>query len=69
MKINTIKPKVLLDFFEKSFVFNFGEVPSTVVVSELIERFALSASGNSKSTDPQVNHVVHELIDSLTRSK
>lgn len=69
MKINTFKPKVLLDFFEKSFVFNFENVPVNIVVSELIEKFALTAGVNTRSADPQMGQVVHELIDSLTKAK
>lgn len=69
MKINTFKPKVLLEFFEKSFVFDFEDSPANIVVSELIERFALTAGVNGRSSDPQTSQMVHELIDSLTKSK
>lgn len=41
-KVNTIKPKVLIAFFEKSYQFSHQETTETVCVSNLIETFALS---------------------------
>ena len=69
MKINTIKPKVLLEFFDKTFVFDFDKLSRNVVVSEFIERFALSTDLGSHSSDPHISHVVHELVNALTKLK
>ena len=69
MKINTIKPKVLLEFFDKSFSFVFKDISRHILVSDFIERFALLQNIPNSNPDPQASQIVNELISSLTKLK
>ena len=69
MKINTIKPKVLLDFFEKTLCIKTEIQNKIVVLSEYVEKFALFNGGDLNCQSTEQFQVVDQLIKTLTNDK
>lgn len=69
MKINTIKPKILLDFYDMSFNFQTQDQQKTIVIAKLIENFALYGHYNLPLDDNQTKSLIQTLISHLTLLK
>jgi hypothetical protein len=66
--INMIKPKILLNFFESTFITQSTlstDSTQSIVISELIEFYALRYKGHSEYS----RDVVSQLIDNLIKQK
>jgi len=66
MKINTIKPKILLDFYDMAFKLKTETLQKTIIISELIEKFALHGNYNLPLDGQQTKSLVENLIRHLT---
>jgi hypothetical protein len=67
MKINTIKPKMLLDFFDSPF--KVDPVLPYNSMAEFIEYHAMNYSIKSNMDDPLVCNVIKEMIEVLKYQK
>lgn len=67
MKINTIKPKMLLDFFDSPF--KVDPLLSYKSIGEFIEYHAMNYSIKSNLDDPLVCKVIKDMMEVLKHQK
>jgi hypothetical protein len=68
-KINMIKPKVLLDFFESTYYVEIPGFSKTIVIAEFIEYYALTDKPPFGMTDQHKTEIINQLICHLTKNK
>lgn len=69
IKVNTIKPKVLLDFFDKNYNFFYNNRSANIQISSFIERHALSEKNNSSEKSDEWTELVNFLLENLISLK
>ncbi len=67
-KINKIKPKVLLDFFESTYNVEGTTFNKTIVISEFIEYYALTDRPPCGIYDANKREIITQLMNSLEQS-
>lgn len=68
-KINMIKPKVLLDFFESTYTVEGSGFSKTIVISEFIEYYALTDRPPCGIYDAHKREIINQLMASLAKNK
>ena len=67
-KINMIKPKVLLDFFESTYNVESTSFSKTIVISEFIEYYALTDRPPCGIYDAHKREIINQLMSHLARN-
>ena len=68
-KVNTIKPKILLDFFDKTLVYQINDSFEQLKMSSIIEEFALNEFQKNLTENPQMKEIIEFLIKELNSMK
>lgn len=68
-KINMIKPKVLLDFFESTYNVEGTSFSKTIIISEFIEYYALTDRPPCGIYDAHKREIINQLMSNLARNK
>ena len=68
-KVNTIKPKVLLDFFDTKYRFSSSEFSALVQTSEFIEKFAFYEDVSFMEKQNNSTEIINFLLQKLSQLK
>ena len=68
-KVNTIKPKILLDFFDRTLIYSHNNSFEHLKMSSIIEEFALSDHQKNLTDNAQMKAIIEFLIAELNSMK
>lgn len=64
-----VKPKVLLDFFESSYMFEKSDFQKLIVIADFLEYYSLTERPMSGIHDPVKIELVNQLMGHLIKNK